>query len=252
LNGKSEWVLSWVKTTRNKMKKTHNRSVYAIVASMVCIAGIMSLASSAQASLTYDNTLSFIAGSGNSSGGWTTSTDNYGLGLALSLRAQYNNTPLATSLHPSDLTPNDGAGTFTFETGTSTRAVWDFWFDVNPGQASTTGDLFFMLSITSSLGGSPVLIPINYISDNAFNGGEFQNAEDIGFSFIGFDPSQVATYDFNLTAMDTSGGILNSVDMTVHNGTAAVPEPSTYVSGALLLLPFGLSTLRMVRKSRKA
>lgn len=35
-------------------------------------------------------------------------------------------------------------------------------------------------------------------------------------------------------------------------GAAVVPEPSTYVSGALLLLPFGLSTLRMMRKSRKA
>ena len=231
------------------MKKIHvNRSVYATVASMVCIAGIMSLASSAQASLAYNNTLSFISGSGNSSGGWTTSTDN---GLALSLRAQYNNTPLAVSLNPSNLTPNDGLGTFSFETGTSTRAVWDFWFDVNPGLTSTAGDTF-VLTITSSLGGSPVLIPVNLIPDNAINGTEFQNAEDIGFSWIGFDPSQVATYDFNLTARAATGGIINSVDMTVHNGTAAVPEPSTVVAGALLLLPFGLSTLRMMRKSRKA
>jgi len=31
-----------------------------------------------------------------------------------------------------------------------------------------------------------------------------------------------------------------------------VPEPSTLVAGALLLLPFGASTLRILRKSRKA
>ena len=31
----------------------------------------------------------------------------------------------------------------------------------------------------------------------------------------------------------------------------AVPEPTTIVAGALLLLPFGASTLRMLRKSRK-
>lgn len=213
---------------------------------MFCIAGILSLASSARASLTYNNTLSFISGSGNSSGGWTTSTEN---GLAMSLRAQYNNT---TSPLPSDLTPNDGAGTFTFQTGTSTRAVWDFWWDVNPGTMSIAGDTF-ILTITSSLGGTPVLLPVNLFSDNKPSGGpEFQNAEDIGFSFIGYNPSQVATYSFNLTAKDSNGNILNSVDMTVNNGTAAVPEPSTWAAGALLLLPFGVSTVRMLRKSRKA
>ena len=30
-----------------------------------------------------------------------------------------------------------------------------------------------------------------------------------------------------------------------------VPEPTTMIAGALLLLPFGASTLRMLRKSRK-
>jgi len=33
---------------------------------------------------------------------------------------------------------------------------------------------------------------------------------------------------------------------------APVPEPTTMIAGALLLLPFGASTLRMLRKSRKA
>jgi hypothetical protein len=31
-----------------------------------------------------------------------------------------------------------------------------------------------------------------------------------------------------------------------------VPEPTTMIAGALLRLPFGVSTLRMRRKSRKA
>ena len=34
--------------------------------------------------------------------------------------------------------------------------------------------------------------------------------------------------------------------------TAAVPEPTTMLAGALLLLPFGASTLRMLRKNRTA
>jgi hypothetical protein len=33
---------------------------------------------------------------------------------------------------------------------------------------------------------------------------------------------------------------------------SAVPEPSTIIAGALLLLPFGISSLRMLRKSRAA
>ena len=31
-----------------------------------------------------------------------------------------------------------------------------------------------------------------------------------------------------------------------------VPEPTTMIAGALLLLPFGASTLRMLRKNRAA
>jgi hypothetical protein len=43
-------------------------------------------------------------------------------------------------------------------------------------------------------------------------------------------------------------------DPAVHGGAAiglsAVPEPTTMIAGALLLLPFGASTLRIVRKKR--
>ncbi len=35
-------------------------------------------------------------------------------------------------------------------------------------------------------------------------------------------------------------------------GLAAVPEPSTVVAGALLLLPFGVSTVRILRKNKTA
>ena len=55
------------------------------------------------------------------------------------------------------------------------------------------------------------------------------------------------------------GGIL-AMDMTDPNTgglaqpqlAAAVPEPTTVVAGALLLLPFGISTLRILRKDSKA
>jgi hypothetical protein len=35
-------------------------------------------------------------------------------------------------------------------------------------------------------------------------------------------------------------------------GGVAVPEPTTMIAGALLLLPFGMSTVRFIRKRRTA
>jgi len=54
-----------------------------------------------------------------------------------------------------------------------------------------------------------------------------------------------------ITFMDTSGFDSNAgwIDNV---GVSAVPEPTTVVAGAMLLLPFGISTLRMLRKSRTA
>ena len=42
-------------------------------------------------------------------------------------------------------------------------------------------------------------------------------------------------------------GIASSANASV--GTA-VPEPSTYIAGALLLLPFGVSALRSLRRKQ--
>jgi hypothetical protein len=38
----------------------------------------------------------------------------------------------------------------------------------------------------------------------------------------------------------------------IYNALTPVPEPTTMIAGALLLLPFGASTLRVLRKHRKA
>lgn len=41
-------------------------------------------------------------------------------------------------------------------------------------------------------------------------------------------------------------------DWSLSVAPCAVPEPTTVIAGAAMLLPFGLSTLRMLRKSKKA
>jgi hypothetical protein len=45
---------------------------------------------------------------------------------------------------------------------------------------------------------------------------------------------------------------LDSVILSVATDPSAVPEPTTLIAGGLLLLPFGASVLRALRKDRKA
>jgi hypothetical protein len=63
-------------------------------------------------------------------------------------------------------------------------------------------------------------------------------------SALGSQTGNVSSFDW------LSPGIANN--STVYQGLVAVPEPTTMVAGALLLLPFGASTLRMLRRRQAA
>jgi hypothetical protein len=52
---------------------------------------------------------------------------------------------------------------------------------------------------------------------------------------------------FRLTSVDAQGNTIFNQDIL-----APVPEPTTIIAGALLLLPFGASTIRFIRKNRTA
>jgi len=45
-----------------------------------------------------------------------------------------------------------------------------------------------------------------------------------------------------------SGAASANIESITVSGVSAVPEPTTVIAGALLLLPFGASTLRVLRK----
>jgi hypothetical protein len=76
------------------------------------------------------------------------------------------------------------------------------------------------------------------------------------FNWYLTDPTLLAngfilTGSVNLTTgVDAGEG--DKIDIAFGSSLAAVPEPTTMIAGALLLLPFGVSTLRMLRKSRRA
>jgi hypothetical protein len=81
------------------------------------------------------------------------------------------------------------------------------------------------------------------------NGNNVYTDSTIGAT-AGFSAVIMQAYNFADAGM-APGAVL--VDYTAHwSNTAAVPEPSTVVAGALLLLPFGVSALRRLGKSRKA
>jgi len=68
-------------------------------------------------------------------------------------------------------------------------------------------------------------------------------------SFAIIDADKLATGFLDITvdsALANANVLLSSATFT------AVPEPTTFVAGALLLLPFGASALRMVRKNKQA
>jgi hypothetical protein len=64
-------------------------------------------------------------------------------------------------------------------------------------------------------------------------------------------PSMVATTGGSNFA-DSNPWVQPNQNMMARFDVTAVPEPTTMIAGALLLLPFGASTLRILRKNRTA
>jgi hypothetical protein len=140
-----------------------------------------------------------------------------------------------------------------------------------PGATTLTsiaGNLLASASINSS-GGSLVndfyynpIAPVTllagqlYAVDGYYAGGPDQGVYATGG--VGAAPSITFNYylwDYTATGPDLP---LNTYSPPIYgpnfqfNVVTPVPEPTTMVAGAMLLLPFGASTLRILRKSRTA
>ena len=111
---------------------------------------------------------------------------------------------------------------------------------------------FLFLDITGNPQGS-----VNAYSDPALNGGVDRMVTFLVTGFLntpgntagGYTSFSVPTY---VIAFE-DGSDIDYNDLVVQvQGVSPVPEPTTMVAGAMLLLPFGFSTLRMFRKSRTA
>lgn len=215
---------------------------------------------------TYNATIPYINGAGNPNTGWVSGVNDVTPNLKLGIRADS---------FTDGSTPNNGAGTYTFASGlvnAGTRATWNYQFTANSDTSSHNIPLnTYEYWLTLSINGGPASAPFDLLSlgDNTYGdntstqgfnvskGGSalaathnvFANSENI--IFLG-DLNTGGTYQFEfyatLAGSGSGGAKLDDVNMTVN----VVPEPSTYVAGALLLLPFGVSAVRKLRKNRVA
>lgn len=106
--------------------------------------------------------------------------------------------------------------------------TFDFEFGLPPGGSDLNKQFTQGDKVTLTLAMTPD-------SPNAFTAASFNYLDTTGTYFS-------AAHVQNIEGAVTSGWI----------GATPVPEPTTFIAGALLLLPFGVSALRVVRKNRKA
>lgn len=148
------------------------------------------------------------------------------------------------------------------------------WFGVDALNPIAGGGLTFYYQVNNL---PPGLSPIEGVSALGFSGltidvtsipGPGNNPSSASRSAFG--PGDVVTFRFdgasaifNGSSSDilvvhtsyrgpvgiTTGGVIDGFGRDV-NVLAPVPEPTTIIAGALLLLPFGASTLRMLRRNR--
>jgi hypothetical protein len=84
-------------------------------------------------------------------------------------------------------------------------------------------------------------------------GGDLSDPPAEGFDLLNIVPPETVLYvtkdiAFGVTSINGGFITISQVAQSFHQ----VPEPTTMIAGALLLLPFGASTLRILRKNRTA
>jgi len=197
----------------------------------------------------YNDTITAIYGNGNPDYSWTSVTDDT-TGVQVAMRGKYR---------VGGGTPNDGAGTYTFPTGTvgsPARAVWNWEFSAFSGDGGQSlADYAWKLSVDTDPSQGTSFAEFNpfaptltmpYYADNALgtsstaNGGgtkQFlalsldnytlgQNSQNIMFAPSSpQDPNANATYTYMFAAHDGSTEIAKvSINVVVGSGGDPVPD----------------------------
>lgn len=211
-----------------------------ILSVFTAIAAIM-MATSTQAAVTYNDTVTAIYGGGNPDTGWTTASGKRGIELSLRAKNRDDGT-----------TPNT-LGVYTFPTGFSingpTKAVWNWEFSINSGNVPlSTYDYYLVVDLdySSALTG-PTINALTSFTDNSYGTSSTLNGQGVeGIStvlapissvsqqsqnivFQGLNPLLDATYTYKLYAVKKgkgpNGHKLASVSIKVVVGVGGVVVP---------------------------
>ena len=250
--------------------KTSHKQLTAIIAT-----GALLLCFPASAAISFDQNVTAIFGSGNGNSSWTVDKAN---GIELGLRAKQR-------FPAANIFGSNGDGTYNQVAGNngSGRALWNFEWHINSGAGNALNSLTYLLKIdtdpSAGINYTTSFDPINPVNNPAgfwdhsignnttangagteansiasyasliadSNNNIAQNSWYIGWYATPFNPNALGSYNFRLEAY-SGANLLAATEITVN----AVPEPSTYLAGALLLLPFGASTIRIMRKKLTA
>ncbi|HYG33283.1 MAG TPA: DUF4114 domain-containing protein, partial [Clostridia bacterium] len=133
--------------------------------------------------------------------------------------------------------------------------------------------VFDTVGMTIGLAGSSTTIPLNstgiygfymrngdgvtFYTDKTLNPDAKDHAVSVGVldTKYGKAPYTLGNTGFILGWEDKKiggGADRDYQDLVVSVTSLPIPEPTTVIAGALLLLPFGVSTLRVIRNNRKA
>jgi hypothetical protein len=127
--------------------------------------------------------------------------------------------------------------------GMITSGSWEATIPYSPGsEVDSISDAQWVAVTASGLSDGDAFLLGTFVGTQTFSIPPTVNPY-IGSWNLGTPPGgSVGSADENVT-MDS---------YTIYGNWVPVPEPTTMIAGALLLLPFGASTLRIVRKNRVA
>jgi hypothetical protein len=129
-----------------------------------------------------------------------------------------------------------GNGTLTIKDATGTLTGTVNWQTIQENTSAGSLNLNASINLNS-------LVYTGTKSDLTFLAGGGQGVETVTFSFTTTE-SLLALYNGSVASSFANPAFSGALTSSF----SPVPEPTTVIAGALLLLPFGLSTLRIIRK----
>lgn len=225
-----------------------------------CLLGCVS----AQASVLLQDISSLDTGAGLYSGNTLANAAVVDPNWTVSLLSSAGEPPGGYPAGSAYLVPNDIGFPFGYWLGNTSASSWiTYSTPTQLGGDSTGGKYQYQLQFTAANSGT---VNVTWLSDNDswlyINGGKY--SDYLAGSKPGPDMSTFSVWNTPIS-LSLTGGVTYTIDLDVYNEPqgvgnptggrvefSAVPEPTTLISGALMLLPFGASTLRILRRNRAA